>query len=81
MYDLRDLTAISPSQYDAFYGQHIETDLSCLPPQATSWWYGALDSPLTSVISMGPIVCPEAYITALTSNVNSQSTFVASCPS
>lgn len=82
MYNLRELPTLSPVLYDPYYGQQINALLSCLPPQATSWWRsGNNDGTRSTIISMGPIVCPEMYTTALTQTLNSLSTFVACCPS
>lgn len=66
---------------DPYYGVSIDTSLTCLPPVATSWWSQTTATPLLTRISLGPIVCPGGYTTAITSAVNDISTFVACCPS
>ena len=64
--------------FDPWYGKEIDTRLTCLPPAATLWWS---QSPGQTVTSLGPLACPELYTTGTTSVINSQSTFIACCPS
>ncbi|ERF72717.1 hypothetical protein EPUS_04770 [Endocarpon pusillum Z07020] len=68
--------------WDPGYGISVEPTLSCLPEGATAWWNQARLGPNSNTkISIGPIVCPEAYTTATTSAQDATSTLVACCPS
>lgn len=67
--------------FDPVFGESISTQVTCLPPFATSWWNQQAQTPLQTVTSIGPLVCPQLYTTAATSALNSASTFVACCPS
>ncbi|KAF2231450.1 hypothetical protein EV356DRAFT_294116 [Viridothelium virens] len=53
-------------------------DMQCLPAAVRTWWLSTSQSASTSY-SLGPIVCPEAYRTAFTSEFGS-STFLVCCP-
>ena len=70
-----------PYIYDPAYAQSVANAVTCLPPQATSWWEGGstVSSSVTSY-SLGPIVCPAAYTTYSTSIVSGSSTSVICCP-
>ncbi len=76
---------VSPTiaAWDPGYGIFVQPGLQCLPPQVTSWWdavhLSSIDFSKTA-ISIGPVVCPEAYATAATSVNAASSTFVACCP-
>jgi len=67
--------------FDPYFGSSISTQITCLPPIATSWWNQVLQTPLQTITSIGPLVCPQLYTTATTSVLNPASTFVACCPS
>lgn len=67
--------------FDPYYGIYISTQVTCLPPYATSWWNQPDQTPAQTRTSIGPLVCPQLYTTAYTSVVNSESTFIACCPS
>jgi len=70
-----------PYIYDPAYAQSVANSVTCLPPQATSWWGGGstVSKSITSY-SIGPIVCPAAYTTFSTSIVSGSSTSVICCP-
>jgi hypothetical protein len=70
-----------PYIYDPAYAQSVANSVTCLPPQATSWWGGGstVSQSITSY-SIGPIVCPAAYTTYSTSIVSGSSTSVICCP-
>ncbi|KAE9370194.1 hypothetical protein N431DRAFT_343974 [Stipitochalara longipes BDJ] len=70
-----------PYIYDPAYAQSVANSVTCLPPQATSWWEGGstVSNSVTSY-SLGPIVCPAAYTTYSTSIVSGTSTSVICCP-
>ncbi|KAH7166525.1 hypothetical protein EDB81DRAFT_782397 [Dactylonectria macrodidyma] len=71
--------------WDPGYGLFVDTDLTCQPPQLTSWWNADINVDVAKTqMSIGPVICPEAYTTASTQVrvVNGESrTFVACCPS
>ena len=67
--------------FDPYYGLNIDQELTCLPPDVTSWWDQKTQTPVQTVTSLGPLVCPGLYTTALSSALNSLSTFIACCPS
>ncbi|KAF4624990.1 hypothetical protein G7Y89_g13179 [Cudoniella acicularis] len=71
----------SGTAFDPWYGQHWSTNLDCLPDAVTSWWQQTYLTPVQTVTSVGPLVCPELYTTASTSVLDSSSTFVGCCPS
>jgi hypothetical protein len=56
----------------------------CWPPGATTWWLqnNLGRAHVTTIASLGPIVCPAAYTIAGTSSViGAGSTYIACCPS
>lgn len=66
--------------WDPGYGLDV-ADSQCLPKPATTWWdQDRLGKNTETVMSIGPITCPEAYFTAKTSVKDSSSTLVACCP-
>ncbi|KAH7140021.1 hypothetical protein B0J13DRAFT_558795 [Dactylonectria estremocensis] len=71
--------------WDPGYGLSVDTDLTCQPPQLTAWWNADMSVDVAETqMSIGPVVCPEAYTTANTQVrvVNGESrTLVACCPS
>ncbi|CZR52368.1 uncharacterized protein PAC_02245 [Phialocephala subalpina] len=48
---------------------------------ASLWWTQATPTPLFTVTSLGPLVCPSAYYVASQNPINSLTTFTACCPS
>lgn len=52
---------------------------SCLPEAASLWW-NQLNSNTATITSLGPFVCPSAYVAAYTEIVNQESYFTACCP-
>ncbi|OJJ42572.1 hypothetical protein ASPZODRAFT_2119698 [Penicilliopsis zonata CBS 506.65] len=71
--------------WDPGYGIWVQPGLLCQPPQMTSWWdanhiLSQVDLHATQ-LSIGPVVCPDAYTTATTSVNEASSTLVACCPS
>lgn len=81
LYNIGPDPVFSLVAYDPFFGLHVDTRLTCLPPAATTWWYSQNQTPLLTVTSIGPVICPEAYTTASTSDGGSGSTLVMCCPS
>lgn len=67
--------------FDINVGLYADSNLICLPPQATAWWNQGDLGLIGTTTLLGPVTCPEAYTTATTTVLNSQSTFVACCPS
>lgn len=67
--------------WDPGYGMSVDASVSCLPEAATTWWnQERLGVNRQTVMSIGPITCPEAYTTAMTSAQDATSTLVACCP-
>jgi len=67
--------------FDPDYGISVNTSVSCLPVQATTWWEQlGLQDTTSTVISLGPVVCPAQYTTIGTSLVGVGSTLVVCCP-
>lgn len=67
--------------WDPGYGISY-SDYGCLPRPVTTWWdQDRLGPNPSTVVSLGPITCPDAYYTASTSKKDESSTFVACCPS
>jgi hypothetical protein len=64
--------------WDPGYAVTVNASVRCWPDDATAWWMQ--EDPMTT-ISLGPVECPEAYYTAMTSVKNEESTLVACCPS
>jgi hypothetical protein len=67
--------------FDPFYAQQFDSATTCLPDYATAWWeqfqtqtYGP------TVTSLGNMECPHLYTTAMSSALDSSSTFIACCP-
>lgn len=70
-----------PYIYDPAYAESVSNGLTCLPPQATTWWYsGTTISNTITSYSMGPVVCPAAYETVSTVEVSGSSTSIICCP-
>ncbi|KAF4625604.1 hypothetical protein G7Y89_g12561 [Cudoniella acicularis] len=67
--------------YDPSLGVSNTPLLKCLPPEATLWWEQGIQTPLLTVTSLGPLVCPGAYTTATQIEINSLTTEIACCPS
>ncbi|KAI1341380.1 hypothetical protein F5Y15DRAFT_354893 [Xylariaceae sp. FL0016] len=67
--------------WDPGYGMSVDPDATCHPKPVTTWWLqdrlGINDA---TVLSLGPLTCPQAYYTATASAKDSSSTFVACCP-
>lgn len=71
--------------FDPGYGLSIDINAKCVPEAVTSWWE-TRDARLTAggvttIYSIGPLVCPDAYTTALTSVFDSAKTQILCCPS
>lgn len=67
--------------FDPEYGISVNTSVSCLPAQATTWWDQlGLQDTTSTVISLGPVICPAQYTTIGTSLVGVGSTLVVCCP-
>jgi hypothetical protein len=67
--------------WDPGYGLSADRELTCLPKPATTWWLQDLHGKNTdTVLSIGPITCPQAYYTATESVKDASSTLIACCP-
>ncbi|KAB5572791.1 hypothetical protein GE09DRAFT_684292 [Coniochaeta sp. 2T2.1] len=74
------VVANTVAAWDPGYGINV-ADSSCLPRAATTWWnQGNLGRNTETVMSIGPITCPQAFYTARTSVKDSSSTLVGCCP-
>ncbi|RDW87469.1 hypothetical protein BP5796_03163 [Coleophoma crateriformis] len=80
-YGIQATPGFWPYVYDPAYGQTVDNELSCLPTEATQSLSGATTvSGVSTVYSLGPLVCPEAYMTVSTSVNTGSSTSVVCCP-
>ncbi|KAI0833132.1 hypothetical protein F5Y06DRAFT_301201 [Hypoxylon sp. FL0890] len=67
--------------WDPGYGISVKTDATCLPKPVTTWWLQDRFGPIQeTVLSVGPVTCPQDYYTATASAKDTSSTFVACCP-
>jgi hypothetical protein len=74
------VVANTVAAWDPGYGLFV-ADSSCLPKAATTWWdQDKLGKNTETVMSIGPVTCPQAYYTARTSVKDSSSTLVGCCP-
>lgn len=66
--------------WDPGFGISI-TDLNCVPEAATTVWaQDRLGTNIDTVLSIGPITCPEAFTQATSRSVDEFRTEVACCP-
>lgn len=67
--------------YDPGYGV-TASDVTCHPKAVTTWWLQERLGPNTeTVVSLGPITCPEDYYTVTQRAQDPSSTLIACCPS
>ncbi|KAI1211679.1 uncharacterized protein F4807DRAFT_458574 [Annulohypoxylon truncatum] len=67
--------------WDPGYGISVRTDATCLPKPVTTWWLQDRFGPIKeTILSIGPVTCPQDYYTATASAKDASSTFVACCP-
>ena len=67
--------------WDPGYGVSANLDVTCHPKAVTTWWLQERLGPNTeTVVSLGPVTCPEDYTTAATRVEDASSTLVACCP-
>ncbi|KAL2829859.1 hypothetical protein BJY01DRAFT_254855 [Aspergillus pseudoustus] len=78
------LNGLNLVAYDPDYGIEIDTDVRCAPPAVTTVWnqefLGGGYSDHT-VVSLGPMTCPEHWSTVVTSVKDYSSTLAMCCPS
>jgi hypothetical protein len=67
--------------FDPGYSLSVDKRSSCLPPAAMSWWEQDHSTHTGMTLSLGLLVCPQAYTTASSSEKHNFSTFIACCPS
>ncbi|KAK4236479.1 hypothetical protein C8A03DRAFT_45525 [Achaetomium macrosporum] len=70
--------------YDRGYGLDIDPKVKCAPPAVTTWWEqgrlgGGNDAGHTAA-SLGPMTCPNAWTTVVTSIRGASSTLAMCCP-
>ncbi|KAK1712773.1 hypothetical protein BDP67DRAFT_516870 [Colletotrichum lupini] len=77
------LNGFSLAAYDPGYGIDIDTRVRCAPPAVTTWWeqgrLGLNDGEGHTAVSIGPLVCPERWVTVATSVKNDTSSTLAMC--
>ncbi|KAI1389906.1 uncharacterized protein F4822DRAFT_217909 [Hypoxylon trugodes] len=67
--------------WDPGYGISVSTSPTCLPKPVTTWWLQDRFGPIAeTVLSIGPVTCPQDYYTATASAKDSSSTLIACCP-
>ncbi|KAI1408462.1 hypothetical protein F5Y13DRAFT_172512 [Hypoxylon sp. FL1857] len=67
--------------WDPGYGISVKTGATCLPKPVTTWWLQDRFGPIQdTVLSIGPVTCPQDYYTATASAKDASSTLVACCP-
>lgn len=65
--------------FDPAYGNDDETSVICGPRPVTLWWETpGIDG---TAISLGPLMCPDSWVTVATSIRSSTSTNIMCCPS
>ncbi|KAI7774074.1 hypothetical protein LA080_009311 [Diaporthe eres] len=68
--------------WDPGFGISVSKDLRCVPEAATTAWdQDRLGSNSDTVVSIGPMTCPEAFSQVATSVMDASRTLVACCPS
>lgn len=74
-----DLVAFDPG-----YGLDIDPNVVCAPAAVTTWWeqgrVGRANDQGNSIISLGPMVCPNDWKTVATSVKSKISTLAMCCP-
>lgn len=67
--------------WDPGFGISVSKDLRCVPEAATTVWdQDRLGSNSDTIVSIGPITCPEAFSQVATSVLDASRTLVACCP-
>ncbi|KAG8162867.1 hypothetical protein KVR01_007345 [Diaporthe batatas] len=72
----------TPVAWDPGYGISVDPNLRCVPEAVTTWWdQNWLGSNSETVVSIGPLTCPDPFTTAATISEDASRTRVACCPS
>lgn len=68
--------------WDPGYELWVDPSASCQPAAVSSWWHAEdRDQDIVQTRwSLGPLVCPGAYTTAMTSDAGAGSTLLGCCP-
>ena len=70
--------------FDPGYGLDINPNVVCAPPAVTTWWeqgrLGQGDDPGHTAASLGPLTCPDAWKTVVSSIKDHSSTLAMCCP-
>ncbi|KAI7781222.1 hypothetical protein LA080_015139 [Diaporthe eres] len=67
--------------WDPAFRRSIDPHYSCVPEAAISWWnQWAMGGNSETVLSIGPIICPEPYTQVSTVSVDASHTRVLCCP-
>lgn len=68
--------------WDPGYGISVDQNLRCVPEAATTWWLQQnLGTNTETVVSIGPLTCPDAFVQVATHVEDETRTRVACCPS
>ncbi|KAI1851344.1 hypothetical protein JX266_003419 [Neoarthrinium moseri] len=71
--------------FDPGYGLDIDSRIICQPPAVTTWWeqgrLGSGNDAGHTAVSLGPMTCPDKWITVASSVQDESSTIAMCCPS
>lgn len=68
--------------WDPGYGISVNQNLRCVPKAVTTWWaQDLLGTNTETVVSIGPLTCPQAFSQVATHVEDDIRTRVACCPS
>jgi len=70
--------------FDPGYGLDIDSNARCVPSAVTTWWeqgrFGNTNDEDHTAVSLGPMVCPHAWSTVVSSVRDHSSTLAMCCP-
>lgn len=67
--------------WDPGYGISVDKNMRCMPEAVTAWWdQDRLGPNSETVVSIGPLTCPEPFTQVHTSFIDASSTSIACCP-
>ncbi|KAI3324154.1 hypothetical protein HD806DRAFT_61599 [Xylariaceae sp. AK1471] len=70
--------------FDPGYGLDIDSNVRCVPSAVTTWWeqglFGESNDEGHTAVSLGPLMCPDAWATVVSSIKNGISTHAMCCP-
>lgn len=63
------LDGLSLMAFDPGYSLNVNPSVTCEPPEVTTWWeqglLGGGDSSGHTAVSIGPLVCPESFLSRI----------------